>query len=393
MSNTQVDIQAECIGMLALYPKLFHHCVMQPEYFAEGYRQIYCAMVECYKRNNGDIIISEMASYKGFDVDLYMRCTNVSITSDVKRFNRIQQLVVEAYKKRSIEALGDDLKTRVITLEEYDKEYRKIIDLGIAETNRLTKVDLLNACTDDKKNIFFHRFRKLGAMMKLKENDFMIVAGATGGGKSGFALNLLEDLSANYKCLYFNLEMVSQELRQRLVTIKSSIAQDEIVKLNDLAQDSQNRAFQAINEYDRKEMYVFDKSQTLESIRANIATHQSDKHMIVIIDHIGLIGTKARNAYERMTEIAKELRKYSLDFNCTIIGLCQLNRDAMKSNDGPKLSMLRDSGEIEQSASKVLFVWHEDEDYSLVLVKNRSGHTGMVNIAYNKATQRMEEII
>ena len=92
-----------------------------------------------------------------------------------------------------------------------------------------------------------------------------------------------------------------------------------------------------------------------------------------------------------MTEIAKELRKYSLDFNCTIIGLCQLNRDAIKSNDGPKLSMLRDSGEIEQSASKVVFVWNDDNGCSMVLLKNRSGRTGVINVHYNKGTQRMEE--
>lgn len=392
MNSVPADIQAECIGTLSLYPKMFQHCIMHPEYFTEGYRAIYSAMVECYKKND-EIVVSEMATVKGFNLDLYMRCTDVSVTSDLKRFNRVQQLVIEAYKKRRIEALASDLQSHAITLEEYDKTYRKVIDLGITETSRLTRDDLLNACKDDKKNIFFRRFRKLGALMKLKENDFMIVAGTTGGGKSGLALNLLEDLSNNYKCLYFNLEMVSQELRQRLIAIKSNVAQDDIAKANGLTENDQNRAATAINEYDQKEIYIFDRSQTLDTIRANIATYQSDKHMIVIIDHIGLIGTKARNAYERMTEIAKELRKYSLDFNCTIIGLCQLNRDAIKSNDGPKLSMLRDSGEIEQSASKVLFVWHEDEDYSLVLAKNRSGHLGVINIAYNKATQRMEEMI
>ncbi|MCI9293033.1 MAG: AAA family ATPase [Erysipelotrichaceae bacterium] len=392
MNSGQIDIQAECIGTLSIYPKLFQHCIMKPEYFDNGYRQIFNAMSECYKRNN-EIIVSEMAKYKDFNVDLYMSCANVSISSNIKRFKRVQHLVIEAYKERRIETLGMELKNHAITLEEYDKEYHKIIDLGITETSRLTRDELLNACKDDKKNIFFRRFRRLGALMKLKENDFVIVAGSTGGGKSGFALNLLEDLSANYKCLYFNLEMVSQELRQRLLSIKSNLTQDEIVRLDKLPQDNQNKVVDAINEYDQKEMYIYDKSQTLDRIRAHIATHQSDKHMIVIVDHIGLIGTKSRNAYERMTEIAKELRKYSLDFNCTIIGLCQLNRDAIKSNDGPKLSMLRDSGEIEQSASKVLFVWHEDEDYTLVLAKNRSGHTGVINIAYNKATQRMEETI
>lgn len=228
--------------------------------------------------------------------------------------------------------------------------------------------------------------------MKLKENDFVVIAGTTGSGKSGFALNLLEDLSADYKCLYFNLEMVEQELLQRLIAIKSGLIQNNVAKFNKLPQDDQNKAATAINDYTQRNIHVISKSQTLDTIRANIAMNNSKKHMIVIIDHIGLIGVKARNSYERMTEIAKELRKYSLDFNCTIIGLCQLNRDAVRSNDGPKLSMLRDSGEIEQSASKVLFIWHDDTSYSLVLLKNRSGRTGIIDIDYNKETQRIDEI-
>jgi len=166
--------------------------------------------------------------------------------------------------------------------------------------------------------------------MKLKENDLVIVAGTTGGGKSGLALNLLEDLSANYKCLYFNLEMVPQELLQRLIAIKNGLAQDNVTKIDKLTQNEQNEATTAINEYAQREIHVISKSQTLDTVRGNIAVNNGDKHMIVIIDHIGLIGTKARNSYERMTEIAKELRKYSLDFICTIIGLCQLNRDALK---------------------------------------------------------------
>lgn len=389
--TSQIDIQADCIGTLSVYPDLFNHCILKSEYFEEGYRQLFNAMVIQYQKT-GTLVVAELAKEKDFNVDLYLKCSDVAYSKDLKRFNQVQCLVIDGFKERRIAILSESLRTNAIDLNEYDKMYREVIDLHIAETSKITLSDLIDACKDDKKNIFFHRFRHLGALMKLKENDLVIVAGATGGGKSGFALNLLEDLSKNYKCLYFNLEMVPQELLQRLVAIKSGMIQDNVVKMDKLSQSEQNKATEAMNDIVQREIYVINKSQTLDTIRSCIATNNSDKHMIVIIDHIGLIGTKARNSYERMTEIAKELRKYSLDFNCTIIGLCQLNRDALKSNDGPKLSMLRDSGEIEQSASKVLFVWHEEEDYSLVLEKNRSGGLGVIGIDYNKASQRMEEL-
>lgn len=386
----QYDIQADCIGTLAVYPKLFKHCVLKPEYFLGGFETMFKVM-KAYFEKTETLVATDMAKVKDFDVDLYMKCSDLGTHSDPARFKRVQKLVIDAYKERQIQALTGALKMNAISLERYDREYNEVMGLHVDETTEITEEDFLNACRNDKKNIFFLRFRRLGVLMRLKENDFMIVAGATGSGKSGFALNLLEDLSKNYKCLYFNLEMVPQELLQRLVSIKSGLTQDEVGTMNDQPQDSQARITKSIKEYTNGNIHIIHKSQTLDTIRANLASNNdNNKHTIVIIDHIGLIGTKARNSYERMTEIAKELRKYSLDFNCTIIGLCQLNRNATKAGE-PSLSMLRDSGEIEQSASKVLFVWNDDFGYSLVLKKNRSGPLGYVNVGYNKQTQRMEE--
>lgn len=390
MSNAS-ELQATAIGSLSVYPELFHHCILIGNYFTDGYRELYEAMKKYYD-SNGLIELTELVKYKGFDIDLYTKCTETAFTSDVGRFNHIQKLLIKRYKERVIEDLTTKLRNNLIDLSDYDKDYRKIIDLHETETSRITAQDLIQACNDDKKSIDFHRFKKLEHLMRLKENDLVIVAGATGGGKSGFALNLVEDLSVNYKCLYFNLEMVHQELLQRLISIGSGLHQDNIAHYSTLPASEINKANTAINRLSQRDIHVISKSQTLDTVRANIVSNCSDEHLIVIIDHIGLIGTKSRNAYERMTEIAKELRKYSLDYNCTIIGLCQLNREATKTSSSPKLSMLRDSGEIEQSASKVLFVWKDERGYSLVLEKNRSGGLGIIDVNYHKPSQRMEEI-
>lgn len=390
--NTVIEAEAVAIGSLAIYPNLFQHCILKHEYFTSGYKEIYQAMIDCYTKHNV-IEPTSLVAYKGFDIDLYMKCTDTSITSNVERFIHLQKLIIDHYKERVIAYLTDKLNRNEIDLNEYDQKYRKVIDLHSTETSKITAQDFIQACSDNKKNITFQRFKNLERLLKLKENDFVIVAGATGGGKSGFALNLVDDLSVNYKCLYFNLEMVHEELLQRLVAINSNLTQDTVSRYYELSQEQMNRTHEAINAYAQRQIYIISQSQTLDTIRANIASNNTDKHMIVLIDHIGLIGVKGKSAYERMTDVAKELRKYSLDFNCTIIGLCQLNREATKTAGSPKLSMLRDSGEIEQSASKVLFVWNDEKGYSLVIEKNRSGSLGIVDINYNKASQRMDEII
>ena len=84
------------------------------------------------------------------------------------------------------------------------------------------------------------------------------------------------------------------------------------------------------------------------------------------------------------------MRKLSLDYNVTIFALCQLNR---KNQEGlPKLSDLRDSGEVEQSASRVVFLYEEPNgDYKIIVAKNRGGMKGDFYIHYQKDTQEMWE--
>ena len=116
--------------------------------------------------------------------------------------------------------------------------------------------------------------------------------------------------------------------------------------------------------------------------------------MIIFIDHIGLVKVKGKSAYDRATEVAKELRSMCLDYNCTIVALSQLNRITDKQGnkpDKPNLSMLRDSGELEQSARKVAFVWELDNDYWIFIEKNDSAPKSKVRLKYIKDTQKMME--
>lgn len=391
MSNTMADVQASVIGILQIYDELFGITILKPEYFIGPYKNIFYAMYDYFSKHNA-ITMEGLFDYPGFDVDLYLRCADTVYSKNIDNFKRLENIVIEKYKQRMVIELSDKLRTNEITLEEYDTKYQNVNTLKAVESYKLDAEKLTKSCSDDKKNIFFRDFKQLGILMRLKENDLVIIAGATGTGKSGFALNLLNDLSHNYKCLYFNLEMVPEELHQRLIAINCGIEQNSIGQYKTMNNNQMSAINNAINSINQRNIEVVDKSQSIDTIRSMIAGHESDNHMIVFIDHISLIGSRARNSFERMTEIAKELRKMSLDYNCTIIGLCQLNREATKTEGKPKLSMLRDSGEIEQSASKVLFVWSDQQGYSLVLEKNRSGSVGYIPIDYNKRTQIIHEV-
>lgn len=389
MNNYQDDL----IGMFLVKPQLLDLTILKPSYFDKKHRDIFTAIKKSYKENK-TIILEDILAVKGIDVDLVIACSTSTATTAL--FEQYQDYAVKEYKKKALLATAKKLQNDEITIDEFYKDTNNFASLGSYSSTRLTKELLKGSITKHKNNIKFTRFSNLEKKLNLKENDFVILAGATGVGKSGIAINLLDDLSHNYPCVYFNFEMVEEELYQRLISINSKLNQKMLESYETLPQKNMNVVNSAIDDISKRHIDIINHSSTLDKLRSFIMSYKSDKHFIVFVDHVGLIGVRAKNSYEKMTEVAKELRKMSLDNNCTIIGLCQLNREATKNAKQPNLSMLRDSGELEQSASKVIFVWKNEkdcaEDYYLVIEKNRSGPKSIIPIGYNKENQIAYEL-
>jgi replicative DNA helicase len=389
MNNYQDDL----IGMFLVKPQLLDLTILKPSYFDKKHRDIFTAIKKSYKENK-TIILEDILAVKGIDVDLVIACSTSTATTAL--FEQYQDYAIKEYKKKALLATAKKLQNDEITIDEFYKDTNNFASLGSYSSTRLTKELLKGSITKHKNNIKFTRFSNLEKKLNLKENDFVILAGATGVGKSGIAINLLDDLSRNYPCVYFNFEMVEEELYQRLISINSKLNQKMLEQYETLPQKNMNVVNDAIDDISKRHIDIINHSSTLDKLRSFIMSYKSDKHFIVFVDHVGLIGVRAKNSYEKMTEVAKELRKMSLDNNCTIIGLCQLNREATKNAKQPNLSMLRDSGELEQSASKVIFVWKNEkdcaEDYYLVIEKNRSGPKSIIPIGYNKENQIAYEL-
>ena len=389
MNNYQDDL----IGMFLVKPQLLDLTILKPSYFDKKHRDIFTAIKKSYKENK-TIILEDILALQAIDVDLVIACSTSTATTAL--FEQYQDYAVKEYKKKALLATAKKLQNDEITIDEFYKDTNNFASLGSYSSTRLTKELLKGSITKHKNNIKFTRFSNLEKKLNLKENDFVILAGATGVGKSGIAINLMDDLSHNYPCVYFNFEMVEEELYQRLISINSKLNQKMLESYETLPQKNMNVVNNAIDDISKRHIDIINHSSTLDKLRSFIMSYKSDKHFIVFVDHVGLIGVRAKNSYEKMTEVAKELRKMSLDNNCTIIGLCQLNREATKNAKQPNLSMLRDSGELEQSASKVIFVWKNEkdcaEDYYLVIEKNRSGPKSIIPIGYNKDNQVAYEL-
>lgn len=94
------------------------------------------------------------------------------------------------------------------------------------------------------------------------------------------------------------------------------------------------------------------------------------------------------------------MRQISLDYDCTIFLVAQINRNSENTKDKrPKISDLKETGELEQSATTVLMLHNENyykgiemkvEEVEVIIGKNRNGQTGILTLEYNQQTQRFD---
>lgn len=311
----------------------------------------------------------------------------------VENFEYYQELLFSKYKDRLLNEETTRFSKKELSQEEFLNNIHKIESMSIKNnTGCKTADEIRELVTTNNKTIPF-RLERLSNRMKLQEHDLMVISARTGIGKSGFALNLLEDMSKTHKCILFNLEMSEVSVYKRLISIMSSVPMD---MLSNPKTDYQIKVIEdCIQELSKRKLKIISTSQTIQSIRRTIINEQRDEHLIVFIDYVGLISSveKHKSLYELVTSVVKELRGISMSYNCTIILLAQINRSG---EDNPRLSDLKESGELEQSATQVIILdgeeTNEDEqDITLYLAKHRDGKKAKLDLLYNRPNQRFRE--
>lgn len=104
-----------------------------------------------------------------------------------------------------------------------------------------------------------------------------------------------------------------------------------------------------------------------------------------------------QNRNQELGAISRDLKNLAGELDIPIIGLSQLNRNADEKTE-PALADLRDSGELEQNASKVIFLWQINrltdgtKEVGVSVAKNRRGRTGAVKMEFDGSHMNFQEI-
>lgn len=322
--------------------------------------------------------------------------TKISLLGEeyfLEDFDYYQKLLFEDYKDTLINDAINEFKDKKISQDELVSKINLISSKSIDTNTGYKSVEEIKELVITNNKTIPFRLEKLSNRVRLQEHDLMVISARTGIGKSGFALNLLEDLSKRHKCILFNMEMSETSVYKRLISIMTSVPMDMLASPKT---DYQKQVIEeSIEELSKRKLKIISTGQTIQSIRRTIINEQREEHLIVFIDYVGLINSveKHKSLYELTTSVVKELRSISMTYNCTIILLAQINRSG---EDNPKLSDLKESGELEQSATQVIILNGEEtnadeQDIELTLAKHREGKKAKLRLIYNRPNQRFKE--
>lgn len=407
IEKNQDVIEKTFLSILILNPKIgFDLLQIKPQFMESKInREILTLAIESMsKYNSVDIVTICQGNNKLLDAIVNIVSDDyVPITDIRKQFMTMQKMILENYKKKVIKELTRKLSVNEIDCDRYLNLMEKVNEVVIKdETTILDRKELLENINSSNVGIDIKGYPKLNETLKLVQGDFLIVGASTGVGKSGLLLNLMNQLMENYQCIYFNMEMSKSTIYKRMISINCGI---QVYDVDNPKSDRQRSVIQeSIDSIVNKNIIIEHKASYLHEIKAVLAKHKDDKkHTIIFLDHIGLIKSNGKKSlYEQTTDVAKSLRQFCLDYDCTIIAACQLNRASYNSDD-LSLSMLKDSGEVENSSSKVILLYKNKiqssglekftDDMILEIVKNRDGRLGKILFEYDKTKQIFKEKI
>lgn len=244
--------------------------------------------------------------------------------------------------------------------------------------------------------------------------EFHILAARPAMGKTAYAVNgaLNTAEQEGNSVVIFTLEVTKKAMYRRMIANRARVSVSKL-KHNNLTKEERARAVRAAEQIADLPVKIIEAhNMTVEEIRAMCHTIKHKHGLdIVIVDHLLLIALSnfANDKTRGTGHVSRMLKVISVELNVSVVGLCQLNR-AVETRGGdkrPQLSDLRETGDLEQDADTVSFLYRPPyyellqddgtpfpENFAMLLhAKSRDGETGHTALSFSGAYSLFEDWI
>lgn len=401
--DNREEIEDEFLALLLNKNELFDIVQVRPQYLHDkDNAKIFQYAMECY--NEYKVVNPVKIVEKHKDVNLIKMGELLTETfyydnAWKEQLKLSEDSIVKFFKEDIVNVLNAKLEKKEMSYDDFMKKMKDLDDIQLVKGSEiLNREEIENNIKNEVAKIQLRNFRKLNSYLSLSQQDFLVIGAATGVGKSGFMLNLMNDLMDRYQCIYFNIEMSKSTIYKRLISIRAKIQIRDIEEPK--TEYQKGLISSAIDEIEKAELIIEHSTNDIKQIKSILSKYKSKtKHTVIFVDHMGLLSIdNSKSLYEQATAVAKELRQMCLEYDCTVISASQLNRDNYKSEKA-SINMLKDSGELENSASKIILLYKKEKDNKnsnmiVDIAKNREGIQDVtVEMEYDRPKQVFKEIV
>lgn len=353
------------------------------DFSSESHRLLWKGIMHLYNNDNPvDLVtVSEMLmKYKRFDdvggmnyltklVNSVPTTANASYYASVVREKGLKRRgveVAEQIKRLSLEGTFENESQYYAEVERLIESIRPQGGNGMKSLAEFRDdyFEYLNT-QDDMILTGFSKFDEW--MGGLGRGWLYILAGRPSVGKTAKMLQMAYGIAKQNvgQVLIWSQEMSREQLITRMLSSLTALNPNYIrrKKFDDITKKKIEKAY--AEELMNLPISVDDASGvSIDEVRAvaRRAKRRHGKIGAIIVDYLTIMdpqqvkGETRSQAIGRITRKAKQIAR---EIDCPFIMLAQMNREG--ANDKPKLNHLRDSGEIEQDADVVEFLWHDEQ--------------------------------
>jgi replicative DNA helicase len=197
------------------------------------------------------------------------------------------------------------------------------------------------------------------------------------------------------KSVLFAYEMSTLQSEQRFISIDSGVGLQKVKTATGLNSEELSKITSSTASLAEYPLWIDNNTMgdiyyLSSAIRRYV---QQYKVQIVFVDFLQIIPTNSDDLVKEYGKVTRMLKNLATSLGITVVLVSQLNRLVEHENRKPRLSDLRDSGNIEEHADVVLFTYRDPtgntpEEAEIIIGKNRNGPIGSFSLFFDETNTR-----
>ena len=227
--------------------------------------------------------------------------------------------------------------------------------------------------------------------------DLIVVAAEQSAGKTTLALNIAVRVAeSGVSVAFYSMDSSVESLMHRIHCMKGEVDGSPFRRGNATESDviAMIRGTTALSAL-RERLFLYDCPLSDSGLLAMARSDWQRGARLFIVDYLQCVEAEGSNETEKVGNVSKALKRMALELDCPVIVISSLNRDF---EGKPQLRNLRQSGQIQYDANKVLLLSTDNVSGDMRTVicdvaKNKDGGSGEVELTLFAAQFRFESAV